>query len=60
MAIKKHGIIIETPMEVRQAEPGPSVLLGHWLRARCIGPGRYLVFVFSDLTERLPCAEWSR
>jgi hypothetical protein len=26
MAIKKHGIIIETPTEARQAEPGPSVL----------------------------------
>jgi hypothetical protein len=27
MPIKKHGIIIETPSEARQAEPGPSVLL---------------------------------
>ena len=27
MPIKKHGIIIETPTEARQAEPGPSVLL---------------------------------
>jgi hypothetical protein len=26
MAIKKHGIIIETPTEARQAELGPSVL----------------------------------
>jgi hypothetical protein len=26
MITKKHGIIIETPTEVRQAEPGPSVL----------------------------------
>jgi hypothetical protein len=26
MPIKKHGIIIETPDEARQAEPGPSVL----------------------------------
>ena len=25
--VKKHGIIIETPMEARQAEPGPSILL---------------------------------
>ncbi|MCP2132688.1 hypothetical protein [Bradyrhizobium ottawaense] len=24
---KKHGIIIETPMEARQAEPGPSILV---------------------------------
>ena len=24
---KKHGIIIETPTEARQAEAGPSVLL---------------------------------
>ncbi|MBR0863526.1 hypothetical protein JEY40_35085 [Bradyrhizobium japonicum] len=27
MVKKKHGIIIETPMEARQAEPGPSILL---------------------------------
>jgi hypothetical protein len=27
MVTKKHGIIIETPTEARQAEPGPSVLL---------------------------------
>jgi hypothetical protein len=27
MPKKKHGIIIETPTEARQAEPGPSVLL---------------------------------
>ena len=27
MATKKHGLIIETPGEARQAEPGPSVLL---------------------------------
>jgi hypothetical protein len=27
MAIKKDGVIIETPTEARQAEPGPSVLL---------------------------------
>ena len=26
MPTKKHGIIIETPGEARQAEPGPSVL----------------------------------
>jgi hypothetical protein len=26
MAIKKHGVIIETSMEARQAEPGPSIL----------------------------------
>jgi hypothetical protein len=26
MVIKKHGIIVETPTEARQAEPGPSVL----------------------------------
>jgi hypothetical protein len=26
MATKKHGVIIETPTEARQAEPGPSVL----------------------------------
>jgi hypothetical protein len=27
MVHKKHGIIIETPTEARQAEPGPSILL---------------------------------
>ena len=27
MEKKKHGVIIETPMEARQAEPGPSILL---------------------------------
>jgi hypothetical protein len=26
MVTKKHGVIIETPTEARQAEPGPSVL----------------------------------
>lgn len=26
MVKKKHGVIIETPMEARQAEPGPSIL----------------------------------
>jgi hypothetical protein len=26
MTIKKHGIVIETPTEARQVEPGPSVL----------------------------------
>jgi hypothetical protein len=26
MVQKKHGIIIETPTEARQAEPGPSIL----------------------------------
>ena len=27
MVKKKHGVIIETTMEARQAEPGPSILL---------------------------------
>lgn len=27
MPIKKHGVIIETPTEARQAEPGPSMLV---------------------------------
>ena len=27
MAIKKHGVIIETPAEARQGEPGPSILV---------------------------------
>jgi hypothetical protein len=26
MTIKKYGVIIETPGEARQAEPGPSML----------------------------------
>ena len=26
MVVKKPGVIIETPTEARQAEPGPSVL----------------------------------
>jgi hypothetical protein len=26
MAIQRHGRIVETPTEARQAEPGPSVL----------------------------------
>jgi hypothetical protein len=26
MARKEHGRIVETPTEVRQAEPGPSIL----------------------------------
>jgi hypothetical protein len=26
MPTKKHGIVIETPTEARQAEPGPSIL----------------------------------
>ena len=26
MPTKKHGIIVETAIEARQAEPGPSVL----------------------------------
>jgi hypothetical protein len=26
MATKKHGVLVETPTEARQAEPGPSVL----------------------------------
>lgn len=27
MVRKKHGVIIETPLEACQAEPGPSILL---------------------------------
>ena len=27
MPIEKHGVVIETPTEARQAEPGPSILL---------------------------------
>jgi hypothetical protein len=27
MATKKHGVIVETPTEARQAESGPSILL---------------------------------
>ena len=25
MVKKKHGVMIETPVEARQAEPGPSI-----------------------------------
>ena len=38
MVVKKHGVIIETPTEARQAEPGPSV--------------PFLVRVFPYLTPR--------
>jgi hypothetical protein len=27
MPTQKHGLIIETPTEARQAEPGPSILM---------------------------------
>jgi hypothetical protein len=27
MPVKKEGVIVETPTEARQAEPGPSILL---------------------------------
>jgi hypothetical protein len=27
MPTKKHGVIVETPTEARQAEPGPSILM---------------------------------
>jgi hypothetical protein len=27
MPTKKHGVIVETLLEARQAEPGPSILL---------------------------------
>jgi hypothetical protein len=27
MATKKHGVLVETPADARQGEPGPSVLL---------------------------------
>jgi hypothetical protein len=27
MVKKKHGVMIETPTDARQAEPGPSILL---------------------------------
>lgn len=27
MVVRKHGVIIETPTEARQAERGPSILL---------------------------------
>ena len=36
MVVKKHGVIIETPTEARQAEPGPSVpLLLFWSSRSC-------------------------
>jgi hypothetical protein len=47
MTIKKHGIVIETPTEARQAEPGPSVLalltISTCLAALILG-GVWLVF----------------
>ena len=27
MVVKRNGVIVETPMEARQAEPGPSILM---------------------------------
>jgi hypothetical protein len=48
MTIKKHGIIIETPTEARQAEPGPSVLalltIGTCLAALILGAVWYAFF----------------
>ena len=27
MVVKRSGVIVETPMKARQAEPGPSILM---------------------------------
>jgi hypothetical protein len=48
MPIKKHGVIIETPMEARQAERGPSILLllivSVCLAVLCLGAIWFLFF----------------
>jgi hypothetical protein len=46
MPIKKHGIIIETPTEARQAEPGPSVLA-------LLAISTYLVVILGGLLVRI-------
>jgi hypothetical protein len=57
MVKKKHGVIIETPMEARQAEPGPSVLLLLVVSVgRCDRSRRYLVRVLPSLGSDGPGA----
>jgi len=50
MVKKKHGVIIETPTEARQAEPGPSIL---WMLvtsvAIAVAAMGVVVLVFPDL-----------
>jgi hypothetical protein len=53
MPIKKHGIIIETPTEARQAEPGPSMLTVLTISMSCgVDRWRRLVGVLPNLTDR--------
>jgi hypothetical protein len=51
MPTKKHGVIVETPTEARQAEPGPSILLMLTVNhpSGC-GSWRRLVGVLPNLT----------
>jgi len=51
MVTKKHGILIETPTEARQAEPGPSVLLLLVISTALAVflPWPRLVIIFSDV-----------
>lgn len=47
MATKKHGIIIETPTEARQAESGPSILRLLLISLIAVAAGMAIVwFVF--------------
>lgn len=47
MVKRKHGVIVETPTEARQAEPGPSILIAACRQRKCRdGPMAALWFVF--------------
>jgi hypothetical protein len=53
MPAKKHGVIVETPTEARQAEPGPSILLMLTLSTvLAVGSWRRLVGVRPSLGTR--------
>jgi hypothetical protein len=54
MVTKKHGIIVETPTEARQAEPGWSVLALLTISTSRIDPWRRLVCVLLNLTGNPP------
>jgi hypothetical protein len=45
MPVKKHGIIIETPTEARQAEPGPSMLWVLVAFSACMMPVIWFLFI---------------
>ena len=54
MVKRKHGVIVETPTEARQAEPGPSILIAACRQRKC-RDGRYgrtlvrvLLYLVSD------------